>query len=100
MSTAVQKGGCLVFWLPAESQTNPRPEDAGPYAQDTYGELGMWRTLASQNRNYGFVVGAEKGFPGLDIIKANLDADFDRRFTVYDSLEATLAAAVETAKRT
>ncbi len=35
------KSGSVIFWLPAESKTDPRP--GGGYATDTRGEIGEWR---------------------------------------------------------
>ena len=64
--------GCLIFWLPRESRVAPRAKKDGPYAQDTYGELGYWRrcieeqrSLAVAQRDLRIVIGAEEGFPGL-----------------------------------
>ncbi len=86
------RSGCIVFWLPRESAINPR-SDGNPYARDTYGEIGRW---AMKPR---VVVGAEAGFPGLDQIKHNLDADLSDigkkiAFPIYDTLEKTIEAAL------
>ncbi|KKQ34454.1 MAG: hypothetical protein US50_C0048G0001 [Candidatus Nomurabacteria bacterium GW2011_GWB1_37_5] len=34
--------GSIIFWLPCENKENPRKKEDGPYARDTYGELGRW----------------------------------------------------------
>lgn len=86
--------GCLIFWLPVEDAQNPRPKDQGPYAQDTYGELGMWRTLASLDKSIKLVIGAEECFPGLSVLKANLDADFGYSFPICEMLDETARNAV------
>ncbi len=71
--------GAIIFWLPCESKTNPRKKEDGPYAQDTYGELGAWR-IEKKNRGNSpaycsVFFGAEILFPGLPVIKKNMIAD-------------------------
>jgi hypothetical protein len=114
--------GSIIFWLPCEDQENPRQKDDGPYAQDTYGELGRWSIRSSHNINpytrgqhshlvkssesscmitdeqfrqkIRLVVGAEKNFPGLKVIQKNFDADHKGKYPIYDSLEKTIDQAI------
>jgi hypothetical protein len=85
--------GCLIFWLPCESKTNPR-QGNGPYARDTYGELGEWRGHLMHDPALRIVVGAEQDFPGLDKIKYDFCAATSSNFPIYGTLEETVAAAV------
>lgn len=98
--------GCIIFWLPKESVLHPRKE--GPYAQDTYGEISRWSIKSANVEMFSVrepfysihpphanvVIGAEKGFFGLETIKTNLTADHLREFPVYTSLEETVKAGV------
>lgn len=105
--------GSVIFWLPCESKENPRKKEDGPYARDTYGELGRWSIRHASSGKGGFsnqylsagshlnlVIGAEEGFPGLGVIKKNLDADHGQPFDIYPNLEETIAAAVKKGKKT
>lgn len=76
--------GCLLFWLGC--QKSPRPPQDGPYAQDTYGELGAWRIERKYRSDTRLVVGAEKGFYGLSQIKRNFRADV-RGLTIYRTMK-------------
>ena len=87
-----KKEGCVIFWLPCESKVRPR-KDGNPYARDTYGEVGEWR-MRMKFQSARVVVGAEAGFPGLDVIKCNFDETLKTDFPIYPTLEATLDAAV------
>jgi hypothetical protein len=89
------KNGCLLFWLPLESTTNPRPREDGPYAQDTYGELGRWSVRLEHNTELRMVIGAVEGFHGLDCIRRNISADLEREFPIQRTLEETVNAAIE-----
>lgn len=83
----------IIFYLPRESKINPRL-DGNPYARDTYGELGEWRGRMIGNPNLNKVfIGAEFGFPGLDVIYANFKA-VRNDFIIYPSLEETIEAAL------
>ncbi|QQS22747.1 hypothetical protein IPM19_03915 [bacterium] len=107
--------GCLIFWLPEESKTDPRPPEKGPYARDTYGEIGEWRYRLSQKREaerpwvpeheVKVVFGAEPNFPGLSIINKNLqychgiEPNSEReQVPIYTTLEETVEMAVMMAK--
>jgi hypothetical protein len=91
--------GCLIFWLPCESKTNPRPKDQGPYARDTYGEIGRYFTHKAYQQNLRIVLGAEKQFPGLDQILCNLSVDIQSLHThVWSNLPDTIESAVWYAK--
>lgn len=87
------KQGCLIFWLPEESKTNPRI-GGGPYATDTRGELGEWRGLLMNNKNLHVVVGGEEGFDGFDVLSRNFKLAIDADFPIYNSLFETVAAAI------
>ena len=89
--------GCIVFWLPCESKTDPR-SDGQPYARDTYGEIGEWRGALKFNPNLKVVIGAEQGFPGLEVMKKNFVGALKQDFPFYNTLEETIQAAVAMAK--
>lgn len=84
---------CILFWLPCESTVNPRED--GPYAQDTYGELGWVRGMARAKKDLRVVIGAEPDFHGYSQIKRNAQADFGPDFRIYSSLEETVEAAIK-----
>lgn len=92
--------GCLIFWLPCESTTNPRPTEEGPYASDTRFELGYWSTNLWYQR---VVFGAEKDFPRLHVIKRNVELTYDDRLPpnarFHSTLKTTLRAAMLRAER-
>ncbi len=103
--------GCVVFWLPEEDKNNPRKKEKGPYAQDTYGELGRWSLISAHqlypinfryDNHINLVIGAEAGFPGLSVIEKNYAADHNLEYpySLVDSLENTVARAVKLAKKT
>ena len=91
------KFGCLIFFLPEESKTEPRPSDAGPYATDTRGEIARWSVELKYNHHYRLVVGVEPGFVGLDQIKRNFDLDQGYKFPFRTSLEDVAKDAVQKA---
>lgn len=85
---------CIIFWLPCENKTDPR-NDGQPYARDTYGELGEWRgRLIGNRQSKRIVIGAEPGFPGIDVITANFKAALGQEFPIYGTLEETVDAAM------
>jgi hypothetical protein len=84
--------GCLVFWLPL--QREPRPAEDGPYGQDTYGELGAWRIEMKYRPKSRLVIGAEKGYYGIDVYQRNISADVGYNFPIYSTMEETVAAAI------
>ena len=90
---------CIIFWLPV--QCEPRPSEQGPYARDTYGELGEWRgrMMKKPYPSVRMVVGGEPGFPGLDVITRNFRHAVSGDFPVYPTMEETAEAAVKRAKR-
>lgn len=63
------KHGCLLFWLPVESEVDPRPD--GHYACDTRGELGRYSMHRAHDPALRMVVGGEREFPGFDLIVRN-----------------------------
>lgn len=89
--------GCLLFWL--GEQKAPRPAEDGPYAQDTYGELGRWSVHKHYQPHLRLVIGAEPKFPGLDVIKRNVRKDVEYEFPFHESLEATARAAAHEADK-
>lgn len=82
--------GAIVFWLPMESETNPRR--SGDYARDTRGELGAWRVRYALDRSIHLVIGAHSLFPGLKVIKENfrLDLGGKEEFPFCCSLDETV----------
>lgn len=103
--------GSIIFWLPCEDSANPRAKEDGPYARDTYGELGRWSIRSGRKIipldyflhtplewRVNLTVGAEKNFHGLSVIQKNLDGDHRQPFQIYSSLEDTISAAVKLAK--
>ncbi len=98
--------GSIIFWIPCEDKNNPRKKEDGPYARDTYGELGRWSVRnalqinsQSENMSVNLVVGAEKKFPGLSVIQKNFDADHGKIFPIYPSLEETINQAIRLASQ-
>jgi hypothetical protein len=90
--------GCVAAWLPRESTTDPRT-DGQPYARDTRGELGEIRGWMSFVPSTRFVMGAEDGFPGLDVIRRNFNAVVSGVFPIYESIDDLARGAVRVAKR-
>ena len=73
------KNGCIVFWLPCESKTEPR-KDGHPYGLDSRSELGEWRgryverkLLAPHQPNYNLAIGTESGFLGERTVRQNFE---------------------------
>ncbi len=89
--------GCVIAYCPAESKTNPRPIDAGPYACDTRGEIGELRGRMMHNSKLRVVVGIEEGFPSRSQIERNFKLAVNENFTVYSNLEETVEAAIKIA---
>ncbi|MDD4931264.1 MAG: hypothetical protein PHG66_03950 [Candidatus Colwellbacteria bacterium] len=90
--------GCVIFWLPTESVEYPR-NDGFPYAMDTRGELGEWRGRLMYDKELKVVIGAEKDFPGRDVMSRNFSEALGAPFPVYDTLEETVAEAVTLSRR-
>jgi len=91
--------GCIIFWLAKEDKENPRKKEDGPYARDTYGELGEWRARIfyeqKNNRNkINLVIGADPAFNGLAQIKKNFDRMIGEDFLISNSLKETIKRAV------
>ena len=85
--------GCVIFWLAKEDAENPRKKEDGPYARDTYGELGEWRTRVYYERKYNqqklhVVIGSHSDFPGGEVVRKNFEAMRSTPFS--DSLEETI----------
>lgn len=103
--------GCIIFWLPCEDKENPRKNEDGPYARDTYGEIGRWGIKSSNPYQFSFeshlprvnvVIGAEENFPGLSVIKKNLEEDHSKTpffpITILSSFEENISEAIRLAK--
>lgn len=89
--------GCIVFWLPCESRTNPR-DDGRPYADETRGELGEWRGRMIEDKDLRVVIGAEPEFPGLDAIRRNFGLAIQTDFPIEESIGKTAFAATKKAQ--
>lgn len=87
------RSGCILFWLPEEDKEHPHPGPE-PYGMDTRGELGEWRGQMMYDGTIRLVIGAEVGFHGLSQIQRNFEQALKRKFTIHETLEATVAAAV------
>jgi hypothetical protein len=87
------KNGCILFWLPCESKSQPRI-DGNPYGRDTYGELGEWRGRMMDHPDHRIVIGAEDGFPGLKQITRNYSEALNKKFPIYKTLDETIDAAI------
>jgi len=79
--------GCIIFWLPAESKTNPRKD--GQYARDTRFELGEWITR-HRLQNANVIIGMENEFPGASVIRKNVAA-IAPDLHIYNKLEDMIA---------
>lgn len=91
------KQGCILFWLPEESKLDPRPAGNGPYARDTYQELGEWR-MRMKFEKARVVIGMERGFPGASVTSFNFRAVLGDTFDFENSLEDTVQAAIKMAR--
>lgn len=87
--------GCIVCYLPLESETDPHPGPE-PYAMDTRGELGEWR-MRMEVDGARLVLGADPNFLGLSQIQRNFSAVLGYDFPVYHSIRETARAAVRMA---
>ena len=92
----IAERGCIIFWLPCESMTNPRA-DGNPYSMDTRGEIGEWRWRKKCNPGVRIVIGAEENFPGLRTIRRNTDRVLGSDFPIYTSFKETMLAACKIA---
>lgn len=94
------KKRCLIFWLPCESESDPRPKEEGPYAQDTYRELGFEQAVMRHERfgrealrNTRIIIGADAGFFGLRKLVHDYHRDVGNDFVFASSLEETVERA-------
>jgi hypothetical protein len=85
--------GCIIFWLPGESQKYPKPSSSGPYAQDTRGELGEWRGRLMADHTLRVVVGADPEFPGLSTLERNFKLAVGESFQIHATMRDTALAA-------
>lgn len=91
--------GCIIFWLGKEDKDNPRKIEDGPYARDTYGELGEWRARMFYERKYKkniikIVIGAHPNFNGLAQIKNNFNRMLNEDFYISNNLKETIKRAL------
>lgn len=91
--------GCVIFWLGKEDEKNPRKREEGPYARDTYGELGEWRARMYYEREYNgtkinVVVGAHPDFPGLVQIERNFKRMVGEDFQISSTIDETIRRAM------
>lgn len=87
--------GCVLFWLPLESNFDKRDQASGPYAMDTRRELGKMAGWLRFNRNLRLVLGGDRRFPGLDVILDDLAVAGGRDFEFHESTASTVVAAIE-----
>lgn len=90
--------GCIIFWLGKEDKKNPRKREDGPYARDTYGELGEWRARIYYEWKYGhtqinLVIGAHPDFPGLEQIERNFKRMVGEDFKISNTMDETIKMA-------
>ena len=89
--------GCLIFWLPLESELDPHPGPE-PFAMDTRRELGKFTAL------YEFfgarvVLGGDRRFYGLDVILNEFaDAAGTDTFPFYESMSDLVGVALAEAR--
>lgn len=88
--------GCIIFWL--GTQKEPRSKKDGPYAQDTYGEIGRWAVHKKYRPKTRMVVGAEPRFHGLSQIHRNLEKDLEHEFPIHPTIRETAIAALKLAR--
>ena len=90
--------GCLIFWLPVESDENPRA-DGKPYAMDTRGEIGEWRGHMAYRAPNGLrprvVMGGESDFPSMRTIKRNNEDAIGAELPMHETMEEVVLAAVD-----
>lgn len=85
--------GCLMFWLPLESETEPHPGPE-PYAMDTRRELGKYAALLEM-LGARIVIGGDRRFFGLDVILNEFaDASAQDSFPFYETMEDLVSAAL------
>lgn len=91
--------GCLIFWLPLESTSEPHPGPE-PYAMDTRRELGKYAALVAHHRAR-VVIGGNSDFFGLDVILNEFaDASSEETFPFYRSMRNLAKAALFKARTT
>lgn len=97
--SAQGNNGCLIFWLACESKTEPRTGEK-PYACDTRGEIGEWRTRkAYEGEKVKLVIGADPNFPGLHVIKRNFNDQFNHDYHFPETIRDTAQEAVKKVTR-
>lgn len=68
--------GLVVCGLFLEDKNKPKPKEEGPYARDTYGELGEWTTVAYFKNATNFIIGYSEQFSGIGVRMANFELRF------------------------
>ncbi len=91
------ESGCALFWLPKEDKTVPRNPEDGPYAMDTWRELGKIAGWFHFNKNVRMVIGGDPDFPGLDTILDDLCVASRSAQVFFTDMQILLLAAMQTA---
>lgn len=91
--------GGIIFWLGKEDERNPRTRKDGPYARDTYGELGEWRARMFYEQKYNntqinLVIGANSDFHGLAQIERNFKRMVGEHFQISSTLDETVRKVI------
>lgn len=96
--------GCIIFWLAQEDEKNPRKREEGPYARDTYGELGEWRARMYYEWKYNktrinLVIGGHHDFHGLAQIARNYKQMVGNDFKISTTLPDLIKRATIISRR-
>ncbi|HYD93652.1 MAG TPA: hypothetical protein VEB18_04355 [Candidatus Paceibacterota bacterium] len=86
------RSGGVVFWLGFENAESPHPGPE-PYAMDTRGELGEWRTHKQYRPDVRLFIGADERFYGLSQIERNCKRQIGPDFRIYPSMRELAHAA-------
>lgn len=89
--------GCIIFWLGLESTTSPHPGPE-PYAMDTRREIGKFTAFAEM-MNVRMVVGGNRRFYGLDVIRFELNEAFRTPTPFHQTMEDVVLDALMVARR-
>lgn len=89
---AASRSGGVIFWLPCESKGDPHPGPE-PYAMDTRGELGEWRTRKEYDPSIRLFIGGSTEFFGFSQIERNCRLQLGNDFPIYSSLRDLACAA-------
>lgn len=87
---AAQKG-CIVFWLPKESEC--KDDIHKVYAHITMMELGQWIARCKTNRGINLVIGTDGHFPEWSTIEFEIKTEIPH-VRIFSTLKETLDAAL------